>query len=227
MTTTGTRSSRLSGSVSTRPTPAARTRRLLGCGMIAGPLYLAVAAAQAVLRDGFDPTKHAASLLTLGDHGWIQIANFVITGAFVIAGAVGLRQTGAFGSRWAPRLLALYGVGTICAGIFVPDPALGFPVGTPDGQPTTISWHGMLHFAAGGVGFLGLIICCIVLARRFHSTGHPARAAYSFATGIIFLAAFAGLASGSAGETTTLAFYAAITAAFTWLTTTLHHALRS
>lgn len=213
--------------VRTSSVVSVRTRRLLGCGMIAGPFYLAVAAVQAVLRDGFDPTKHAASLLTLGDHGWIQIANFVITGALVIAGAVGLRQTGAFGSRWAPRLLALYGVGTICAGIFVPDPALGFPVGTPSGQPTTISWHALLHFAAGGVGFLAFITCCLILARRFRSTGHPARAAYSLVTGIVFLAAFFGIASGSAGEGTTVAFILAVTAAWLWLTTTLHHASHS
>ena len=31
-------------------------------------------------------------LLALGDHGWIQIANFVITGLLLIACAAGLRQ---------------------------------------------------------------------------------------------------------------------------------------
>ena len=43
-------------------------------------------------RSGFDITKHPLSLLSLGDAGWIQVANFVATGVLAIACAVGLRQ---------------------------------------------------------------------------------------------------------------------------------------
>ena len=66
----------------------------------------------------------------------------------VIAFAVGLRRalTPGVGARWAPRLVAVYGAGLVAAGVFRADPALGFPVGTPDG-PEPVSWHGMLHFA--------------------------------------------------------------------------------
>ncbi|WP_203590100.1 DUF998 domain-containing protein [Streptomyces sp. SID13031] len=99
------------------------TRRLLTAGIIAGPFFSVLVAAQALTRDGFDVRKHAASLLAIGDLGWIQSANFVITGVLLIAGAVGLRR--AVGIRWAPRLLGLYGVSMVAAGLFVPDPALG------------------------------------------------------------------------------------------------------
>ncbi|TDO33240.1 uncharacterized protein DUF998 [Kribbella sp. VKM Ac-2527] len=210
----------------TYSTTAVATNRLISCGMAAGPFYVAVVVAQVFARDGFDPTKHAASLLTLGDYGWIQIANFVITGVLLILGAIGLHQTGAFGSRWAPRLLGLYGVSMIAAGALVPDPALGFPVGTPDGQPVTMSWHGVGHFAAGGVGFLGFIICCFVLARRFAAGGERGWSAYSIGTGVVFLAAFAGIGSGSAGAGVTVAFWIAVVLAFGWITAVLRQADR-
>jgi hypothetical protein len=61
------------------------TSKLLMAGIIAGPFFIIVALLQAVTRAGFDLIRHPASLLSLGDLGWIQIANFVITGLFFIA----------------------------------------------------------------------------------------------------------------------------------------------
>ena len=117
-------------------TPADRvTKSLLGYGVIAGPFYLAVAVAQMLTREGFDLTRHQWSLLANGGPGWIQIANFVLTGSMVIAFAVGLRRALAagVGAKWAPRLVGVYGASLIAAGVFRADPALGFPAGTPDG----------------------------------------------------------------------------------------------
>lgn len=74
--------------------PADRiTKSLLGYGVIAGPFYIVVALAQAVARQGFDLGLHQWSLLANGGPGWIQIANFVVTGLMVIAFAVGLRRS--------------------------------------------------------------------------------------------------------------------------------------
>ena len=67
-------------------TPA--TRALLTCGVVAGPLFVVVALLQSYTRDGFDLKRHPFSLLSLGDLGWIQIANFVIVGLLFTAGAV-------------------------------------------------------------------------------------------------------------------------------------------
>lgn len=63
------------------PVASRPTARLLTAGTVAGPLFLAVWALQAITRDGFDPDRHPISLLSLGDLGWIQITNFVVTGA--------------------------------------------------------------------------------------------------------------------------------------------------
>jgi hypothetical protein len=42
------------------------TRALLACGVVAGPLVVAVAVLQALTRQGFDPSRHPLSLLRLG-----------------------------------------------------------------------------------------------------------------------------------------------------------------
>ena len=113
----------------------------------------------------------------------------------VIAFAVGLRRALEPGrSRWAPRLIGVYGASLIAAGVFRADPALGFPVGTPDG-PGSVSWHGLLHFAAGGVGFTCLAIACFVMARRFAAEGSAAGLVFSRVTGVVFLADLRQLAS--------------------------------
>lgn len=94
------------------------TKSLLGYGLIAGPIYVVVAAAQAVTRAGFDPTRHAVSQLANGSLGWIQIANFVVTGAMTIAAAVGIGRAlpPRRHARWSAVLLAGYGVALIVTG---------------------------------------------------------------------------------------------------------------
>jgi hypothetical protein len=206
---------------------ATTTGALLACGAAAGPLYLVVAAIQVLTRDGFDITRHAVSLLSNGDLGWVQITNFEVTGVLTVAGAVGLRRALRTGraARWGPRLLAVYGLGLVAAGAFVADPALGFPPGTP-ADATTVSWHGALHFVAGGIGFGSLIAACFVLGRRFAVLGRPGWAWYSRATGVAFFAAFAGIASGSRVPGLNVAFVVAVVAAFAWITAVMVRAAR-
>jgi hypothetical protein len=193
--------------------------RLLTCGILAGPLWIAVAGIQALTRDGFDIRRHAVSLLSNGDLGWIQIANFIVTGLLVIAAAVGIRRAlrAQRGGTWGPRLIAGYGVGQIAAGVFVADPAFGFPPGTPAGPSTTMTWHSAVHFAAAGVGFLALIAACFVFARRFSALGQRSWAVYSAATGVVFFAAFAGIASGSQLSGINVVFGVGVVLAWTWL----------
>src|ERR1700716_865277 len=91
------------------------TRLLLIAGVVAGPLFMVVGLAQAFTRPGFDLRRHALSMLSLGDLGWIQIANFVLTGLFTLALALGMRRAlhpGRAGT-WGPPLMAAYGIGFI------------------------------------------------------------------------------------------------------------------
>lgn len=208
--------------------PAVRvTRSLLGYGVIAGPLYVLVSLAQTLTRDGFDLSRHQWSLLSNGDLGWIQITNFVVTGLMIIAFAVGLRRVlrPGLGATWAPRLVGVYGASLIAAGAFRADPALGFPVGAPE-EVTEVSWHGILHFAAAGVGFGCLIAACFVLARRFSAEGRRGWALSGRVTGVLFLAGFIGVAAGAGSVGTNVAFVAAIVIVWAWISALSVHLYR-
>jgi hypothetical protein len=194
------------------------TRTLLALGAAAGPLYVIVGLAQILTREGFDWTRHALSLMSNGPWGWVQVANFLLSGLLVLAGAVGLKRGLAIGRGRAagPLLIAIYGLGLIGAAFFSADPALGFPPGTPDGPPAVVTTHGLLHFVSGGIGFLGLIAACFVLAARFRGEGRSSWM-FSLATGVLFFAGFAGVASGAQSRTLVVAFYLAVLLAWTWL----------
>ena len=154
----------------TRPAvPDTRTSRLLQAGVVAGPLFVGLGLLQAFTVDGFDLRRHPLSLLSVGEHGWIQIANFVVSGALVIACAVGLRRAlhpGRSGT-WGPLLVGVYGVGMVVAGVFTADPGMGFPAGAPAGVPPELSVHGVLHGVGAALAFNGMAIACLVFARRF------------------------------------------------------------
>ncbi|MFG2002262.1 DUF998 domain-containing protein [Spirillospora sp. NPDC048911] len=221
-TNTGSTSSTNTGTV-----PAARvTRALLAAGAVAGPLYVLVSVAQGLTRDGFDFSRHAWSLLANGDLGWIQVTNLVVAGVLSLALAAALRRLPDLGG-WAPRLIAVYGASLIASGVFRADPALGFPAGTPD-ETAEVSWHGMLHFVSGGIGFACLIAACFVLGRRFAAEGRRGWAAFSRTTGALFLAGFVGMAAGAGSSVANLAFTAAILLVWAWLSAVavhLHHRL--
>jgi hypothetical membrane protein len=178
------------------------TRLLLAGGTVAGPLFIVASLVQAFTRPGFDIRRIAISMLTLGDLGWIQRTNFVVSGLLVLACAVGLRRalrTGR-GAIWGPVLLAGYGIGLVTAGIFTPDPALGFPAGAPAGNPTTYSGHAMVHTVAFFVAFISLIAACLVLARRFAGSGRRGWAAYCVATALLPIPLIAAsMAMGGSG----------------------------
>lgn len=191
---------------------------LLG-SLVAGPLYMVVSLAQAFTRPAFDITRHPLSLLTQGDVGWLQMANFVITGLLVVAGAVGMRRVLADGTGrlWAPLLVGLFGLSFVGAGLFRPDSAMGFPEGTP-ADAMAISSTGIAHFAIGGIGFLAVIAACFVFARRFYALGESGWAVYSVIAGLVFLAAFAGIMTGAGQSWSFIGFLIGVTILLSWLT---------
>jgi hypothetical protein len=211
--------------VSAAPAASPLTRALLTSGLAAGPLYVGLGLLQMFIRDGFDIRYHALSLLANGDLGWIQAANFVVSGLLTLAGALGLRRalSAGRGRTWGPLLVGVYGLSLLGAAVFTADPALGFPPGTPSGPPTVISTNGLLHFVAGGLGFLSLIAATFIFARRFAGQGRRAWAAYSVATGVSFFAAFAGIASGGGQVWLNLAFAAAVVIAWAWVSAVSAH----
>jgi hypothetical protein len=192
------------------------TRRLLALGAAAGPFYIVVGLLQMFLREGFDPRRHALSLLSNGDRGWVQIANFLVSGGLVLAGAIGIRRAcrAQPAGTWAPVLLTFYALGLVGAGIFRADPADGFPPGAPPFHGLTRS--GLLHFVCGGIGFYAVIAACFVFARRFARARERGFAWWSIATGVVFFIAFAGVASGAKSAAVMLTFYVAVAWLWIW-----------
>lgn len=171
------------------------TRLLLLGGVVAAPLFLAVWALQALTRDGFRPTYHPLSLLALGDGGWVQIANFVVTGLLLVGAGVGLRRAldRRARSTWVAVLVGLMGVGLVVAGVFVTDPGAGFPAGAPDGAPV-MSWHGAVHEVGFVLTQLAFVALAVVLAVRF---GRASQRGWMIASILALVGAIAVAALGS------------------------------
>ncbi|MEU7513251.1 DUF998 domain-containing protein [Streptomyces sp. NPDC042898] len=198
-------------------TSPSTTRSLLTFAVVAQPLWAVVALTQAATRDGYDITRHPLSALSNGSLGWIQITNFVLAGVLTIIGAGGLRRAlrGTPGGTWAPRLVRISGVGMIAAGVFVLDPADGFPVGTPDGMPAAMSWQSYAHLAAGSVTFTALIAACYVLGRHFGRAGMRKHAVGSRVAGTALLLGNGWAMSGGTAGTLTLAI--GVITAMVWI----------
>lgn len=181
------------GGVEVAAIPRTATRALLAGGVAAGPVFLTVAAAQALTRDGYDLSRQPLSLLALGDLGWIQTANFLVSGLLALAAAVGMRRVlrGSRAGAWGPALIATFGVGLIVAAVFVSDPSMGFPAGAPEGAPATISWHAVLHGVGAMLAFGSLTIACLVFARRFAGLGQRGWALLSLVSAVAVIVVMA------------------------------------
>ena len=169
-----------------------RDKFLLACGVAAGPFYLVVALTLALLSEGFDFGRHPLSVLAAGPFGWIQTANFAITGLLVIAASIGIRSVLGRTARSATWLLCGYGVAMIAAAVFTADPVDGYPPGTPLGPPTSISVTGLLHFMAGAFAFLCLTLSALGAAWALRRLHLPSLALLSLVSGLTVLIGFFG-----------------------------------
>lgn len=204
------------------------TRSLLGYGVLAGIVFEGSILVQGLTRRGFRLAHDDASLLSNGPLGWIQIATFLVAGAMTIACAAGMRRAlaGRPGGTWGPRLIAVYGAALMAAGLLRADPADGFGPGAAAGQAAHISWHAAGHLVSASAGFTALIVACFVVARYLSREGHRGLAVYSRVSGLAFLAAFAGVTTGSSSSAVVVPFYAGVLIAWTWLAVTSVHLYR-
>jgi hypothetical membrane protein len=210
-----------------------KTKTLLACGVIGGPLFVATFLVEGATRAGYDPLRHPVSSLALGDSGWTQTANFIVTGLLTLAFAAGLRLAlrPPEGSTWGPLLIGVWAVGLLGAGIFVTDPVSGYPPGRPD-RAVQYSWHGALHDLFSLPAFVALAAACLVFGRWFAGRGERGWAIYSAVSGVVFAVAFV-LSSAGFGQAEGLVDLAglfqrvAVTVGFGWLTLLAVHFLKS
>ena len=165
----------------------ALTRWLLACGALGGFGFIAVFLIAGAIRPHYDPLYNPVSALSLMGGGWVQIANFVVTGLLMLACGLGLRRglASGRGATWGPILIGIFGLGLVGAGVFVTDPGFGYPPGAPSGVPPVPSLHGTVHTLVSLVVFVALSIACFVFARRFSAQPRSRIwAVYSFLTGL-------------------------------------------
>lgn len=202
------------------------TRALLACGAVAGPVYVTVAMAQALTRDGFDLARHRFTALTAGDLGWVHRSNMLLVGVLTVLFAIGaarVLRTGR-GAVWAPRLLALFGLAYVVGGALTADPAAGFPPGAPAEMVQT-TWQGAAQNASRGASSFLLTAASVVFAWHFAATGRRGWAwfsgLYGAAVPVVFAALVAvGSAVGSYPHATAVVF---LVAPWVWATALAVH----
>jgi Protein of unknown function (DUF998) len=194
---------------------AAVTRSLLGWGVVAGPFYVVTALVLAVTRPGFHLSHHAISLLTLGSLGWLQRANFVLSGLMVALAAAGILRAIRNGRGLAMgSLVAVDGLMLALAAVFAPDPMKGFPPGSSGG---TASLGGILHLLVGALGFVAIAAAAFTDAAWSRDLGEGRAARSSTALGVLVIVGFIG---GAALSTTTIGvalLWVAVLADWAWL----------
>ena len=164
-----------------------KTRLSLICGALAGPFFTIIWFLTGLMRANYDPMRHPISALALGESGWTQVTNFIITGVLTLALAYGLQRAlpSRGESKWVLILFYMVAIGFLGTGFFATDPLNGYPPGTPAMliPPTVI---GSLHLFFASFVF-GLPMACFVLARLFAAQGEHNWAVYSRVTAIAFI----------------------------------------
>lgn len=140
----------------------------LAAGSIGAPLFVLTFLVDGATRPGYDARRHAVSALATGSRGWVQTVNFVVCGLLVTVSAIGVG--GAMGSWWLAGAIAVFGLALVASGVFPMDPMRGYPVGTPAGDPATVSRAHQLHDGAGAVVFGSLPVCAVVAAFTLDDT---------------------------------------------------------
>ena len=123
---------------------------LLCCGLAGAILFSVVYFCFGLISPDYFILSQSIGDLQLQPHGWIQSANFVMAGMFLLAFAAGLRQelVNDFGAVLIPLFHVLTGFGLIIFGLTL---------------------RGAMHIYAGLGGFLCVLISLLLMAGRFAS----------------------------------------------------------
>ena len=211
-----------------------RKQQLLYAGIVGPLLFVAVFLVEGATRPGYSAWRNYVSQLATGDGGWVQVANFLVCGSLVLVFAIGLRGAiaGSRGSVGGPLLLALFALALLVAGVFVTDPALGYPPGAAQVHTA----HGMIHGLAGLAAFTSLPAAGFVMAWHFAGeSGSGGWAIYSALVGAAIIVLFIAFTTTSTMDATGalpnaptgLLQRIAIITGWTWIAMVALHLLRA
>jgi hypothetical protein len=205
----------------TRSASSRRTRALLGCGAVAGPLFVTVFVVEGRQRRDYNAMRQPVSALALGPRGVVQTANFVVAGTLFLAGARGLSGHSSGRDRLVPALIGGAGLGLLAAAVFPTDPVSGYPPGKETAEPSTTA-TGTLHNLAALPVFLGVPAAAAFSAVKAIRHADYAWGVYSAVSAATTLATnvLAGAGFGQSPRLVNVAGLCqriAITAAFGWV----------
>ena len=202
-------------------TGLATDRILLLAGVAAGLLFFIIPTIEVFRRPGFNIERHAISVLSLGEGGWIMKAVFITCGFLTLTCALGIYMELARGRGGlvAPLLIGAYGAGLLLAGFFDAPAGLGFPPGTPDDQAPVMTTSAILHSVGFMTAFSALIVACFVFALHFLHEQQTGWAVVSLVSGLA-LPTLIGLGM-SMIVAPGIAFYWAAMLGWLWLGTTV------
>ncbi|MFI2275080.1 MULTISPECIES: DUF998 domain-containing protein [Catenuloplanes] len=125
---------------------------MLAGGAAGAALFIALFLLNDLIKPDYDPVRDAVSEAAIGPGGWLQSANFVVSGLLIAASSAALSRTS---TRWTGRLVALTGAGLALAGVVPTDPV----------PAAVMTWPGLIHTVAGTVSSVALIAACFTAAR--------------------------------------------------------------
>ncbi|MDB5238442.1 MAG: hypothetical protein JWM46_712 [Candidatus Kaiserbacteria bacterium] len=163
---------------------------LIWCGVLVAPVFISIFLIEGYLRKGYLPLRQPVSALAIGPRGWIQRANFFITGALALLYAFSLQG-------WGSILTIIFGAGLVGAGVFVTD-VTGSP--KQDSGPVIRSRAGLLHDIFSLPVFMALLVNCFVFAQGFSASGEDAWTVYSRLSGILLAVFFVFAGVGFSGS---------------------------
>jgi hypothetical membrane protein len=136
------------------PAPPLYPRKLLiACGFAAPIVFVGTFLIEGATRPGYDAWAEFVSLLSLGNDGWMQVADFLASGWLLLGFSVAVLQAVRVGAapRPAPIVFSTMGLGLVAAGAFPTD-----VVDTP------LSLHGELHYVATAVVAGSMAAACLL-----------------------------------------------------------------
>ncbi len=199
-----------------------RTRSLLACGAVAGPIFVGTYSVAGRVAADYDRRRDPVSALARTDISWVQTTNFVVSGTLMWAGARGLRRalpSGA-GSRAVPALVAAAASGLLGAGLFATDTA-------EETAARGLSRRGALHVASAVPFFTGMPAAAVIWGARSGRDGRPLSQVLSVNAGALSLAAATVAGAGFGRTEGRLVRWAgffqrlSVVAAFAWLSAAL------
>ena len=137
------------------------TYKIISPGVLAPLLFVVTFTIDGLLRDNYSSMKNFISELSIGNGGWIQIANFMVLGFLFFIFSLDVfkkfRKRGL--SLTGPKIFLIIAVAYFFSGPFVTDP------GTIFTQQKSV--HGIIHGILGALVFTLMPISCWVFLKQF------------------------------------------------------------